>query len=443
MKESKLINYLKSLRHLEPDQGWFSSNKKDLQEFIKENPVLVKPKSFSYFFFLRNFRFASAIVAVILVLGLGSGAVLASQDTLPGETLFPVKLLTEEVEKFLARDDFSKAEISIKLTNKRLEEVIKLTSSNNPEENQEHINKNLERFKTELKTAEGFLFKLDIKNKKDKKTLKLALKFGESLTNYQELLEEIEDLFPNQLKKVIQLAREASGKGEETSFKIALKLKIEIEEEVDGEEEGDADGKEGKKLEIMTKIKEKAQEEISDAEEKLSDAKEKAEELVEIPKAARKLLDRAEDHLTKTIEAFDEEKYGKAFGQARATERLAKNAERIIDRQEEIDEDDTTPTPDITAPVISDLSIINTTTSSTMVVWNTNEPADSKVWYDTSSPLVITDTTPTESSSDLVLNHEISIFSLIPGTSYYYQVRSTDAVANTTTSAEQLFNTLP
>ncbi|MBZ9572123.1 peptidoglycan-binding protein [Patescibacteria group bacterium] len=101
-----------------------------------------------------------------------------------------------------------------------------------------------------------------------------------------------------------------------------------------------------------------------------------------------------------------------------------------------------TPTPDTIAPVISELSAIDTTTTSTMITWLTNEPADSKVWYDTVTPLVIPDSTPMESSLDLVLDHNIALFSLTPSTTYHYLVSSADAVGNTTTSTEEAFNTL-
>ena len=156
-----------------------------MQKFVKENPVLTKQGSFASLFFLRNFRLVSALVALILILGLGGGVVLASQESLPGDILFPIKLFSGEVEKFLARGDFSKAEVSLKLSNKRLGEVVKLISSDDPGENQEHINKNLERFKMELKETEGFLLKLDIKNKKNKETLKFALKFEGRLARHQ------------------------------------------------------------------------------------------------------------------------------------------------------------------------------------------------------------------------------------------------------------------
>jgi len=103
-----------------------------------------------------------------------------------------------------------------------------------------------------------------------------------------------------------------------------------------------------------------------------------------------------------------------------------------------------TPTPpeDTTAPVISDVTAIDITATSAKITWVTDEEADSKVWYDTVTPLVVTDLTPTETSSELVLDHEIELSDLTPNTAYYYLVSSADASDNTTTSTEETFTTL-
>lgn len=454
MKESKLIKYLKFLKHLDPDQGWFLSDKKSLQKFVKENPVLAKQGSFASLFFLRNFRFVSALVALILILGLGGGVVLASQESLPGDILFPIKLFSGEVEKFLARGDFSKAEVSLKLSNKRLGEVVKLISSDDPGENQEHINKNLERFKMELKETEGFLLKLDIKNKKNKETLKFALKFEGSLARHQEILDEIEDLVPDRVKNIIQFAREASAKSEGVSFEIALKIENRSQDDDDednGDEDDDNDDDNNKlnqggvERRVQGKIT-AASNKINEVERKINKVEEKKGE--EFTNQARTKLEETKSLLEEAQSDSENSDFLTAFRKAQEVIRLAQEAKRILNKAERNNDkkhpkNDITPTPDITAPVISDLSVINTTTTSTMVTWRTNEPADSKVWYDTSTPLVILDSTPLVSSSDLVLGHEITLFSLTSGTTYYYQVSSIDAVGNVTSSTGQAFNTLP
>lgn len=452
MKESKLKKYLKFLKHLDLDQGWFLSDKKALQKFVKENPALIKQRSFDSLFFLRNFRFVSAIVVVILILGLGGGVVLASQESLPGDILFPIKLFSEEIEKFLARGDFSKAEVSLKLTNRRLKEVVKLISFDDLEENQEHINKNLERFKMELKEIEGFLLKLDIKGKGDKEILKLVLKFEGNLARHQEILDEIEDVVPDQIKEIIQFAREASEESEEVSFEIVLKIENKNQENDDedgDDEDGDDDNDElsqsGTERRVQGKIT-AASNKINEVERKINKVEEKKGE--EFANQARIKLEEVKFLLEEAQLDSENSDFLTAFKKAQEVIRLAQEAKRILNKAEKNNDkkhpkNDITPTPDITALIISDLSIINTTTTSTMVTWRTNELADSKVWYDMSTPLVIQDSTPMVSFSDLVLDHEITLFSLTSDTTYYYQVSSIDAVGNVTSSIEQAFNTLP
>jgi hypothetical protein len=63
---------------------------------------------------------------------------------------------------------------------------------------------------------------------------------------------------------------------------------------------------------------------------------------------------------------------------------------------------------------------------SATISWTTDEPADSVVNYGTTTALG-----STESDSSLVMNHEIMITDLLPDTTYYFEVQSTDEASNT------------
>ena len=108
--------------------------------------------------------------------------------------------------------------------------------------------------------------------------------------------------------------------------------------------------------------------------------------------------------------------------------------------QKKLDGDDGDEEKDNEPPIISDISILDTTTSSTRVTWKTDEESDSTVWYDTITPLD-TSSSESESSSDKVLDHVIDLFNLITGTDYYYKVGSSDMLGNATSSSEMLFTT--
>ena len=88
-----------------------------------------------------------------------------------------------------------------------------------------------------------------------------------------------------------------------------------------------------------------------------------------------------------------------------------------------------------TDPIVYDVHDENATRTSVDIVWCTNETTNSVVRYGTSSGSY----TSTSSDATMVVNHEISLSSLTPFTTYYYVVESTDATSNTTTSDEYIF----
>ncbi|OHA89022.1 MAG: hypothetical protein A2653_01595 [Candidatus Zambryskibacteria bacterium RIFCSPHIGHO2_01_FULL_43_25] len=95
---------------------------------------------------------------------------------------------------------------------------------------------------------------------------------------------------------------------------------------------------------------------------------------------------------------------------------------------------------DTTAPIISATST-TVGTSTINVSWLTNEPATSKVYYSTTTP-ISTSTDNFVSNSSLVTNHSLGIGSLSTSTLYYLLIESRDASGNTATSSPFATTTL-
>lgn len=95
---------------------------------------------------------------------------------------------------------------------------------------------------------------------------------------------------------------------------------------------------------------------------------------------------------------------------------------------------------DTTAPIISDITV-DVQASSTIITWNTDEPADSKVTYATES-LTTASTTEMLTNASFVTSHSLELESLLPSTTYYFILESSDASNNTAESAEDTFLTL-
>src|SRR5216684_3803306 len=85
----------------------------------------------------------------------------------------------------------------------------------------------------------------------------------------------------------------------------------------------------------------------------------------------------------------------------------------------------TTPPPPSTLD-ITNVQTASITTSGSQVVWTTNVPANSSVDYGTTT--AYGNSTPVDST--MVTSHQVTLSGLAAGTTYYYQVNSTDSKGN-------------
>jgi hypothetical protein len=94
-------------------------------------------------------------------------------------------------------------------------------------------------------------------------------------------------------------------------------------------------------------------------------------------------------------------------------------------------------TNDNVPPIISNIQVSNILARSATITWDTDENADSTVFYGTATP-------PTESivNPTLVTSHSIQLVSLQPFTTYYFNVTSCDNSGNCATSNYDDFVTL-
>jgi phosphodiesterase/alkaline phosphatase D-like protein len=94
------------------------------------------------------------------------------------------------------------------------------------------------------------------------------------------------------------------------------------------------------------------------------------------------------------------------------------------------------PTPDTTGPAITNV-IASAASTTAIVTWTTNEPANSQVEYG----LTTSYGSLSSLSSTLTTAHNVGLSGLAAGTTYHYRVRSRDAAGNLSMSANQTFTT--
>lgn len=95
------------------------------------------------------------------------------------------------------------------------------------------------------------------------------------------------------------------------------------------------------------------------------------------------------------------------------------------------------PTPDSTAPVITNVSASSETEMSAVVSWLTDEPASSQVEYGRTVDYA----SITAFDEQLVTSHIVGLESLEPSTVYHFRVKSTDQAGNEALSGDYTFAT--
>ncbi|GAH89136.1 unnamed protein product, partial [marine sediment metagenome] len=101
------------------------------------------------FFFGWQPRWATAVIAALVFLMAGSGTVAAANNSMPDEPLYPVKLATETVRLTLTPSALGKAELYVKLADKRVDEIIRMADKGK----MKHVERTAQRLNTYLVMA--------------------------------------------------------------------------------------------------------------------------------------------------------------------------------------------------------------------------------------------------------------------------------------------------
>ncbi|HPL93425.1 MAG TPA: DUF5667 domain-containing protein, partial [bacterium] len=126
-----LIKQLEGLNNkVTPDRKWKKAQRQILlsqwRSQVEEVPGAFQlEKEYAIF---GAFRWLLKPVVMLLVLVMGSGyvGVWASENSLPGDLLYPIKITSEKIQVKLTFDEHKKAELHVELAQKRTEEIKQL-----------------------------------------------------------------------------------------------------------------------------------------------------------------------------------------------------------------------------------------------------------------------------------------------------------------------------
>jgi len=124
MTEKELIGKIRELRQIKPKKDWAFLVKK---EILGEEPKLKWSSILDIFSYKPVL--AGAVTVSFLIL---FSFFISSQNSLPGDLLYPVKKITEKAQAVFVSGE-EKQMVQLELANKRLEELSKITQKNQVE----------------------------------------------------------------------------------------------------------------------------------------------------------------------------------------------------------------------------------------------------------------------------------------------------------------------
>jgi len=150
---------------------------------------------------------AGVILAIVLaVFGLGAGTAYASQSSLPGDTLYPIKLATEQAGMILVGDDVARAERALSFANKRVREMEALAEKGRPQD----LDLAVEEYGYALNTT---LAEIEQAGYRGLATENITALVAEATSRHFLVLDEVWDTVPDQAKTAIAHARNVSQTG--------------------------------------------------------------------------------------------------------------------------------------------------------------------------------------------------------------------------------------
>jgi len=154
----------------------------------------------------RRFSMVGVVIAIVLTLSAAGGTAYASQGSLPGDTLYPVKLATEQVRMALPGDDLSKAERALTLAERRVEEMEALASRSSADDlarAAEAYCDAMDRVRARLKrAADGGLI-----------TANVTARIAEATARHLYVIDAVFDNAPDEAKPAVERARNVSQAG--------------------------------------------------------------------------------------------------------------------------------------------------------------------------------------------------------------------------------------
>jgi len=180
ISDKTIIGHIKKLSQVAPDESWKQKNRELLYNQISStiNDNVLTAFTFGDFF-RKNIFFQyiltipqSSLVAVFIFAFLASGSIFglrASENSLPGDSLYIAKIVSEKTQQAFTFDDKDKAILSLEFAGKRAKEIDQvLAGVDVSKKNSEQVEKLVSDFKKEIGQAKIRLEKISKAKEQEK-----------------------------------------------------------------------------------------------------------------------------------------------------------------------------------------------------------------------------------------------------------------------------------
>lgn len=204
-------------QQIKVDQKWLLSVKLELKNFVSQKPYPSKVKSIQTKKPVQQiqkpnqFRYAYAIVGVVLVVALISGGGLMAS---PGDILYPLKITTQKLVVALNIPSKIKAKLHLNYASQRLDELEDVII--NSQSLQKQVTQD---FDSCMDQADKHLAKLS----QPKDYIQTALDYGQAVESQTKKIQQIEEKLTNSAAPIIQQVEQTNQASQQKAIQVLEK----------------------------------------------------------------------------------------------------------------------------------------------------------------------------------------------------------------------------
>lgn len=233
-KEQQIFDKFQKLKAIQPGAGWMAFNKERLMkeiDAIEPNKGFVAQMRDSIFSFKSM---AVSFCAILVVILSGAGMVAGARNSLPGDMLYSVKIMLEDVRIALSSKN-KKSILEMEYAGRRLGEICQLVEDKN-NMSEKKVIEVVDNFQLYMSTLNRKMQNVE-QAEKTEKVAYAAKDINEKVGQYTEQIKEVSKDFSNETKDNIDESLATAAETDNESLKLMASISATSSAQIIPEEE--------------------------------------------------------------------------------------------------------------------------------------------------------------------------------------------------------------